>query len=117
MQSAGITRYVVTTGLNVDAPGDQKSGPVKAATEWMYANYPETTRDKQLEYECLSASDADWTLVRLPLIDLTDDVRPVEVSLTDCPGQKISARSLAEFLVGQLQDQTYVRKAPFIADR
>jgi hypothetical protein len=33
---------------------------------------PYTTADKQRELELLSESDIDWTLVRLPLIELTD---------------------------------------------
>jgi hypothetical protein len=32
------------------------------ATEWMYQNYPETTSDKQKEYQLLSESNLDWTL-------------------------------------------------------
>lgn len=42
------------------------------ATDWMYQNYPETTKDKQTEYNPLSESNLDWTLVRLPLVDRTN---------------------------------------------
>lgn len=111
-----IDRYLVTTGLNVDTPGDEKSERVRFATDWMYQNYPETTKDKQIEYELLTASDADWTMVRLPLIVQTEEHFPVKVDLKDCPGEKISASDLACFLVDQLSEETYIRKSPFIAN-
>jgi len=111
-----IKRYIVTTGLNVDTILDNKSNYSASATAWMKANYPETTADKQLEWKILCLSKLDWTLVRLPLIDLTEQESGVKTSLVDCPGEKISATSLAGFLVGQLDDKTYLKKSPFLAN-
>lgn len=111
-----IQRYIVTTGLSVQTPQDQKSPWVRQATDWMYSHYPATTGDKQREYELLQESTLNWTMVRLPLIELTDDHTDIRVSLTDCPSDKISATSLADFLVKQLSDQTYHRAAPFIGN-
>ena len=111
-----IKRYIVTTGLNVDTPGDEKSEYTAAATEWMKTNYPKTTADKQGEWEILNKSGLDWTMVRLPLIELTENKNDIRVSLVDCPGEKISATSLAIFLVEQLNDNTYYRQSPFISN-
>lgn len=116
MKKHGIQRYIVTTGLNVNAPGDEKSPKTQMATDWMYANYPESTKAKQQEFEILQQSDADWTMVRLPLIALTDDRPEIAISLTDCPGDGISAASLANFLIKQLHDTHYLKAAPFIAN-
>jgi putative NADH-flavin reductase len=116
IREAGIKRYIVVTGLNVNTPYDLKDEKVKYATDWMYKNYPTTTIDKQLEYDILSNSDIDWTLVRAPLIEQTEECRPMRVSLENCPGDTISATDLANFLVSQLSDQTYIRQAPFIAN-
>jgi hypothetical protein len=82
----------------------------------MKTNYPLTTTDKQLEYNVLVNSDLDWTLVRLPLIEQTEEKRGVLVSLEDCLGDKISATDLAIFLIEQLTDRTYVRQAPFLSN-
>ena len=117
MKECGINRYVLTTGLNVDTPFDKKSEIVKYGTEWMKTNYPETTLDKQIEYELLSKSTIDWTLVRLPIIELTDERKEINVNPEDCPGDKISATSLAEFLIQQLKDENYLKKAPFVANK
>lgn len=116
MNEHGIRRYIVTTGLNVDTPMDSKSERVTLATHWMQTNYPVSTADKQAEYQLLSESAVDWTLVRLPLIEQTDERYPIRTSLEDCPGEKISATDLAVFLIDQLRKEDFVRKAPFIAN-
>ena len=71
IQERGVRRYISLTGLNVDTPFDQKTGPTQAGTQYMKDNFPLTTADKQVEYQKLVDSEADWTLVRLPLIQLT----------------------------------------------
>ncbi len=116
MSAYGIKRYILITGLNVDTALDKKNQKTMFATEWMKNNYPQTTADKQRELELLSESDIDWTLVRLPLIELTDKKREWRASPEDCPGEKISAADLADFLIGQLFDEAYIKKAPFIAN-
>lgn len=114
MNAHGIKRYIAITGLNVDTPSDHKNEKVKAATDWMYQNYPKTTKDKQDEYEILVNSDLDWTLVRLPLIIPTSEHFKTETNLTDCKGEQISAADLSEFLVSQIEDETYSKQSPFL---
>jgi putative NADH-flavin reductase len=116
MDENGVKRYVLTTGLNVDTPWDKKGARTSAATEWMRVNYAATTTDKQLEYSLLAESDVEWTLVRLPLIELTEKTGDVAVSLEDCPGEKIRSTDLANFLIAQLVEMAYWRKSPFIAN-
>ncbi|NMH29644.1 NAD(P)-dependent oxidoreductase [Flavobacterium silvaticum] len=117
MNELEVNRYIVITGLNVDTPFDKKSQKTQSGTDWMKKNYPETTLDKQKEFEVLSQSSVDWTLVRLPLIALTDQVTEIDASLEDCLGDSISAFNLALFLIRQLSDENYLRKAPFIWNR
>jgi putative NADH-flavin reductase len=116
MEFFKIKRYIVITGINVDTPQDKKTGYTESATEWMKDNYPKTTMYKQKEWEMLAASPLNWTLVRLPLIELTDQIGDVKISLEDCPAEKISASSLAEFLVHQLLDEMYFQQSPFIGN-
>jgi putative NADH-flavin reductase len=116
MQMLHIKRYILTTGLNVDTPFDKKGPATQAATSWMKKNYPETTADKQLEYETLAAGNVDWTLVRLPFIGLTENSDAIATSLEDCPGDGIHGLDLARFLVRQIDDGQYIRQAPFLAN-
>jgi putative NADH-flavin reductase len=116
MQQNNIQRYIVTTGLSVNTPFDKKGEKTKFATEWMYKNYPATTYDKQMEHDILCDSNVDWTLIRLPLIELTGDNTQTAVSLEDCPGNTISAASLANFIIQQFTGRAFIRKSPFIAN-
>ena len=109
-------RYILVAGLNVDTPFDKKSPETIMATEWMKSNFPEIHADRQKSYEVLSESNVDWTLVRVPYIEFSDERSETGVSLEDSPGKKISAADIAGFLVEQLNDETYIRKAPFIAN-
>ncbi len=116
MKKFAVPRYILLTGLNVDTANDRKSLKAKLATDWMLANYPISTADRQLEYELLLGSTVDWTLIRLPLIEQSEERRLWTPSLEDCPGDKISTTTLADFMIGQLTDGTYIRKAPFVAE-
>lgn len=114
MKEWNIERYIVITGLNVDTPFDRKSAKTQFSTEWMKTNFPISTADKQREYELLRDSRVQWTLVRLPLIELTDSRKEVLISTEDMLGERVSATDLACFLITQLSDRTYWQKAPFI---
>lgn len=116
MTEQNIRRYIVITGLTVDTEFDKKGTKTKFATDWMYTNYPLTTTDKQTEYEILKTSNLDWTLVRLPMIEQTEERNEVVVSLEDCLGDKISANDLADFLINQLSDNQYIKQSPFVVN-
>jgi len=113
MNELGLKRYIVITGLNVDTPFDKKSPKTKFATDWMYTNYPQSTKDRQDEYDLLVESNLDWTLVRLPMIELSDERKETKTSLEDCSGDNISATDLANFLIEQIDDKSFAAKAPF----
>jgi putative NADH-flavin reductase len=110
-----IKRYILVAGLNVDTPFDKKGPETLAATEWMKSNFPLIHEDRQKAYRILEESNSDWTLVRVPYIEFTDNRSEVKVSLEDSLGKKISAADIAGFLIEQLGDKTYIRKSPFLA--
>jgi len=114
MQHYKLSRYIVTTGLNVNTPTDAKSDKVQMATRWMYDHFTETTYDKQKEYELLAQSDLDWTMIRLPLIRQTDESFPYHTSLVDSPGAFISATDLANFVIQEIEQPRFIRQAPFL---
>jgi len=115
MNELGIKRMILLAGLNVDAPSDRKGKETLMATEWMKTNYPEIHADRQKSYALLEQSSVNWTLVRVPFIEFQEASGELAVNLEDCPSGKINAGSLAVFLVYQLSDESYYRKAPFVA--
>ena len=116
MAENGIQRYILVAGLNVDTPFDKKGPETTTATEWMKTNFPLIHGDRQKAYSILSTSDVNWTLVRVPFIEFTNESGEIRVSLEDTPGKNISAGDIAGFLINQLNDDLYARKSPFIAN-
>ncbi len=116
MSECGIQRYILVAGINVDTPFDKKSEQTIAATEWMKMNFPLIHADRQKTYYILSTSDVNWTLVRVPFIEFTDVRVKTLVSLEDCPGNKIGAADIANFVIEQLLDDSYIKKSPFITN-
>jgi putative NADH-flavin reductase len=115
MNKSEINRFISLAGINIDTPFDKKGKETSLATEWMKANYPEIQVDRQKAYSFLSASELNWTLVRIPFIEFLDTAGELAVNLEDCPSSRINAGILAIFMVDQLSDETYIRKAPFVA--
>jgi len=116
MNSLNIQRYLVVTGLTLDTPHDKKSFGTKLQSRIMRICFPAIIANKQKEYEIISESALDWTMIRLPFIELTESTGEIKISLTDCPGKKISSTDLANFLINQLTDDKFIRKAPFVAN-
>jgi putative NADH-flavin reductase len=115
MHEYRIKRYIYIAGLTIDVPGDKKSPHNEEMTAFMKRSFPEIVADKQRAFELLSGSEADWTLVRLPFITQTDASGQLVINLEDCPGDHINTTDLAKFLVLQITDRDYIRKAPFVA--
>ncbi len=116
MTQYGIQPYILVAGLNIDTPFDTKGSETIAATEWMKMNFPVIQSDRQHTYTLLSASNVNWTLVRVPFIEFTDVRGKTQASLDDCLGSKIGARDIATFIIEQLSEDTYFKKSPFIAN-
>ncbi len=116
MKKAGIKRYITVTGGAVNASGDRKDLVSKVASRIMGWTYRDMMSDKQKEVDILMNSEIDWTLVRLPFIEEKPAPGQIKVSLECIPGTKISNRDIATFLVDQITEQKYSKKAPFIAN-
>ncbi len=109
-------RYIVLAGLNVDTPTDRKSVETAKATEWMRVTFPAIHDDRQKSYAVLAESNAEWIMVRVPYIEFNGIRGEVKVSATDSSGTKIDAADIAGFMIDQLTDDTWLRKAPFISN-
>jgi putative NADH-flavin reductase len=116
MANLNVRRYIMITGLTLDTARDRKSFRTKLLSGIMKLFFPAICADKQKEYTLLSESNLEWTMVRLPLIERTQNTGEMKISLYNCPGKKISSTDLADFLVSQLDDKTFIREAPFVAN-
>lgn len=116
MAEFSIKRYLVLAGLNLDTPFDKKGEKTLIGTEFMKTHFLEFHNDRQKMYDILSKSETDWTVVRVPLIEFTASKGKPIVDLKDCKGDHISAADIASFLINQLNDEAYFKKAPFITN-
>ena len=116
MSEHGIKRYIVLTGLVIDAEGDKKGFGTRIQSALMRFLFPEIIADKQKDYRMLTDSQLDWTVVRIPYLDVKKADRKTVVSLSDCKGKSIAGGNLADFLIEQIDSKEYVKKAPFLSN-
>jgi len=116
MNEFSVKRYVALAGLNIETPLDRKGVRTREATQWMKDKFPLIQEDRQKAYLALVQSAVHWTLVRVPFIEFRDAWAPLQISLEDCPGEKISAADIAAFMADQIEDERYLSQSPFIAN-
>lgn len=115
MKDLDIQRYITVTGGSLNAPGDRKSLLNQIGAQIFRWLYRDMIKDKEKELRILLDSKADWTLVRLPFIVEKPAMRKI-INLYDMPGMKMTNADIADFLVGQVSDQRYIRRCPFISN-
>ena len=116
MQVLNMHRYIEVTGLAINTPEDKKGLLTKSLVTIMRWFASAAIDDRQKDYELLKNSNIQWTIVRCPMIKLTELTRNVNTSLTDSAGNQISATSLARFIIDQLNNEEFICKAPFISN-
>lgn len=117
MHKQHVSRLILSIGAGVrdpqDVPGlaDQFFGLlVKALARNVY-------EDMRQVSDRVRASDLEWTIVRVPM--LTDDPKTgsVRVSyLGKGAGFRLARADLAEFMLKQVRDETYLKQAPVVSN-
>jgi len=114
MHRHGARRFIGVGGAGVDAPGDQKGSGYRLVARFSKLMARHVVEEKQKEFELVSRSDLDWTMVRVPFITDGELTQKYRASLTEPPSSRISRADIAYVLVSQLQDRRFIRKAPFV---
>jgi putative NADH-flavin reductase len=117
MRKAEARRLIISAGAGVadpnDAPGlfDRAIGVLlKVMARNVYEDMVQTVAK-------VRASDLDWTVVRVPM--LTDGPHTGKVktgSVGKGVGARLSRADMADFMLGQLTDDRYVRRSPAISN-
>jgi putative NADH-flavin reductase len=112
MQKAGVARLIVVTSLGVGESKDQVPFFFKAL---MATALRKTMQDKEAQEKLVKASGLDWTIVRPG--GLTDGPLTGQYRYGLDPklvAGQVSRADVAEFVLKQLTDTQFLRKAPAI---
>jgi nucleoside-diphosphate-sugar epimerase len=109
-------RYVVISGAGIDFPGDRKNLPGKIGAFLVRTLAPEMFQDKVREAALLQQSDVPFVIVRPPLLVDGPSKGPARTSTLHSPGPKICRTDLAAFALRCALDDSFLRKAPFVAN-
>jgi putative NADH-flavin reductase len=114
MAEAGVRRLVSISGAACVVPGEEKPASGRIASALVRLMAGNVVEAKQRELDILLASDLDWIAPR--------PGRVVEGPYTgnyhagaELRGMRINDTDLADFMVRQLTDDTYLRQAPYVS--
>lgn len=118
MAELQIERYIGVTGGSLTIDGDKKTLINKVGTRIFEIIFSNMMKDKKREWHFLSSNNLieKWTLVRLPFIVDQEEIGHLKEDLKDMPGTKITNGDIATFIINQIEDLKYVKKAPFISN-
>ena len=117
MKKNGVKRLVVSAGAGVPDPND-KPQPINHIISFIIKTLSRKAYYDALEQnEIIRASDVDWTICRAPrLVD-----EPEGPYQTTYVGKEMSTtlarESFAGFILNQVQDTDFIRKAPVLSDK
>jgi putative NADH-flavin reductase len=114
MLEHNLQRYIVVSGAAVEMPGDDRNMTGWLAQQSASIALRDTLTDKQNEYQLLKDSTLAWTLVRCPIIEPEAYRLAPTASLTTPTSFHLRAGELANFILDQIDAETFVRKGPYL---
>ena len=114
MNRHGVRRLVALSGAGITVDGERKplSGRVLSAAVGLIVRH--VVESKRREYLVFRDSGLDWTLVRPPRV-VVGEPTGLYVSGASLAGRNVTQGDLADFMVGQLADCSYLRAAPYVS--
>jgi len=114
MRRHGVRRLVALSGAGVTMRGERKplsgrlmSAVVKVAARHVY-------EAKRREFEVFTRSDLEWTLLRPPRV-VNGPVTGRSVVGLQLSSSRVTQGDLAQAMVEQLRDTSYLHAAPFVS--
>jgi putative NADH-flavin reductase len=116
MEKLQIRSIVSLTGADARAAGDKMEIIHRLTHIALGVVAPKILRDGEQHIALLEQSQLDWTVVRSPIMSSADNVGYGVLSLhRPLPWQRISRQYVAEAMVRSVEDDEWVRQAPYIS--
>lgn len=116
MERHGVRRLVAISGAGITLEGERKPPRHRAMSALVRLLARDAHEMKLREFEVLRRSSVDWTAVRPGRVVAGSTTGRPRVSLDARDiGMRVARDDLARFMVDQLGDETFVRRAPFIS--
>jgi nucleoside-diphosphate-sugar epimerase len=117
MNKHGVRRIVVTSTPSAQDPSDVPDFRFKLAVSMIQLIARGAYEDIVNTAQVVRASDRDWTIVRVSMLVDAPKTGVVKVGHVNKEmGMRITRADLAEFVLKQVQDTTYLRQAPAISN-
>ncbi len=111
------TRVVILSGAAVDVPGEHKRLMDRIATAVVRIAVRHVVAAKQVEFDVISRSRLEWIAARPPRVVPGPRTGRYQagMDLRLGPRSRINQPDLADFLLRQASDDTWLRRAPFVS--
>lgn len=116
MQRQNVRRIILTAGAAIHDPLDKPPIMDRFFHRMVRIFSKNVFEDMAQVVAKVRASDRDWTIVRVPVLRDTPATGNLKVGYLGETSPMLSREDLAAFMLKQLNDDTYSRKAPAISN-
>jgi len=116
MNNQGVRRLIMTSTLSAKDSKDKPDFRTKAMVNLVKTTMHAAYEDIVSVAETVRASDLEWTIVRLAILNNKPKSGKVKVGYVGSGevGTQISRADIADFMLKQIEDTKYLREAPAI---
>lgn len=119
MKKNGVKRLIAAVSTSYRDPKDRFSFMVSFGIVMLKVMAPGILKDIVAMGDTIRNSELDWTMARLPMLKNSSKKGSIHVGYTgdgDFSFFELTRGDLADFLIQQLTDHTYIREAPAISN-
>lgn len=116
MKTNSVRRLIITAGAGVRDPQDKPKVIDRAFGVLLNVLSRNVVADMRQVVAKVKASDRDWTIVRVPMLTDQPSQGKLTVGYVGEINPRLSRADMAAFILKQVQDTSYLRKAPAISN-
>ncbi len=118
MKEQGIKRLVSISGAVMTLPGETLKGKRKIMKVFVNLFFKQMKQSQEaLTPIIIAEKNIDWTFVRAAMISKKPGSGTILADDKQMPGTSISVEDLGKFLVEQVRETKWIKKAPFVASK